>query len=452
MNDLAFSSRMRIKTALIGLICLICPLHCAVSVAQTLKTDPAANEPFYNGSKRNAEFWVRDDARVLPTPQAGRITDAAIHQDYLAYEAQQARINATQGNPYASAKAQCWLDVSFQEYTRNDRSSFVEEAFLESKKITTALRAGGNEQPWLVLPLVNKATNKPAPLAALWQRMMAITVEQRQCKPIQSACAEVELIHAGNEWNQGGYNHAKPYIALADRYISQAEQALCAPPPPVVIAAPAVPVQIPLPASAPPPPPEPAAAPVAVKPAPAAASVILAQRVHFAYDEAYIGPATVKVLDALVQTLKANPGIRLQAIGHTDLRAADDYNSKLSMRRVSVVQQYLQAAGLLPGQIQLGVAPDGAGAAGKRSPSVLGSTELAYQMNRRVEFSLAPSSSPAQLVPQFDDVQPCGRPEQYWCDSPKHPWRKKAPEAVQKQILKEKADIEAQIRRMQAQR
>jgi OmpA-OmpF porin, OOP family len=415
--------------------------------AQTVNPDPASKDPFYNGSQRNADFWVRDDARVLPTPQTRRMTDAAIHQDYMAYEAQQARINATQGNPYATAKAQCWLDVSFQEYTRNDRSSFVEEAFLQSKKITDALRAGGTDQPWMTLPLINKATDKPAPIAQLWKRMMALTLEQRQCKPAQSACAEVELIHAGNEWNQGGAAHAKPYLALADRYLSQAEQSNCAPvviaskvePPPVAIITAPPPVVAPVVVVAP---------PVIVKP------VIpsLAQRVHFAYDEAYIGPATVKVLDAIAQTLKAHPGIKLQAIGHTDLRANDQYNSQLSMRRVSNVQQYLQAAGLMPGQVQLGLASGGAGAAGRQSPSVLGSTEKAYQMNRRVEFSLATGSSPAELVPQFDDLQPCGTPEQYWCDSPKHPLRSKAPESVQKQVQKEKAAIDALLRRMQTQR
>jgi OmpA-OmpF porin, OOP family len=441
MNRIVNFLNVYVRAAWLGIVLCVCA---NAVTAQTGNMDPAAKEPFYNGSKRNADFWVRDDARILPTPQAGRITDAAIHQDYMAYEAQQARINATQGNPYATAKAQCWLDVSFQEYTRNDRSSFVEEAFLQSKKITDALRAGGTEQPWMNSPLINKATDKPAPIAQLWKRLKDITVEQRQCKPVQSACAEVELIHAGNEWNQGGAAHAKPYLALADRYVSQAEQSNCSP---VISAPPAAAVIAP----APPPP----AATIAVALPPVVIKPVIptiAQRVHFAYDEAYIGPATVKVLDAIVQTLKAHPSIKLQAIGHTDLRANDDYNSKLSMRRVSNVQQYLQAAGLLPGQVQLGALPGGTAAAGKQSPSVLGSTEKAYQMNRRVEFSLAPGSSPAELMPQFEDVQPCGTPEQYWCDSPKHPLRSKAPQAVQKQVLKEKAQIDALIRRMQTQR
>jgi OmpA-OmpF porin, OOP family len=462
MNLSAHTPRLKLKRAFAGLACVLLSATSCLSAAQgkpalryteaNPANDPAANQPFYNGSARNADFWKRDDARILPTPQAGRITDAAIHQDYLAYEAQQARINATQGNAYASAKAQCWLDVSFQEYTRNDRSSFVEEAFIESKKITDALRAGGSEQPWLLSPLVNKATNKPAPIAALWQRLGALNAQQRSCTPIQAACAEVELIHAGNEWNQGGFVHAKPYLLLADRYTTQVEQANCAPPPP--------------PPAPPPPPPPPApivqapVAPVVVAPPvviapppPPAPKPVLPQRVHFSFDQSYIAPPTVLVLDAIAQALKTNPGLKLQAVGHTDVRATDSYNVKLSMRRVSAVQQYLQAAGILPGQLQLGMPSTGvAGAAGEAIPAMLGSQEKAHQINRRVEFSLAPNSSPAELQAQFKDVQPCGAETQYWCDNPKRKPGQKAPAEVQRKMLQEKALIDALLLKLQAQK
>ncbi len=449
----------RLKPILAGLVCALLVSALQAQDKPALRytepnpaNDPAANEAFYNGSARNADFWKRDDARILPTPQAGRITDAAIHQDYLAYEAQQARINATQnatqGNAYASAKAQCWLDVSFQEYTRNDRSSFVEESFLESKKITDALRSSNGEQPWLNSPLVNKATNKPAPIAALWQRLGALSTQQRNCKPIQAACAEVELIHAGNEWNQGGFVHAKPYVLLADRYVTQIEQANCTPPPP------------------PPPPPPPVQAAPIVQAPPAVRVVepvavilappkpVLPQRVHFAFDQAYIAPSTVNVLDEIARALKANPNLKLQAVGHTDLRATDNYNVKLSMRRVSAVQQYLQAAGILPGQLQLGMPTTTGmtGAAGKSMPAMLGSNERAHQINRRVEFNLAPGSSPAELQAQFKDVQPCGNDEQYWCDNPKRKPGQKAPASVQQTMLKEKAMIDALLLKLQSQK
>jgi OmpA-OmpF porin, OOP family len=423
--------------------------------------DPAANEGFYNGSARNSAYWTRQDVRALPTPQAGRITDSSIHQDYLSYEAQQARINASRAanNPYATGKAQCWLDVSFQEYTRNDRSSFVEESFLESTKITDALGGKTNDQPWTRSPLVNQATNKPAPISALWERWKRLSESNRNCKPLQSACGEVELIHAGNEWNQGGFVHAKPYIMLADRYISQAELNDCAPPPVAYVPPPV----------APPPPPVVVVAPKLI-PTPLP---VLAQRVHFEFDQSYIAPSTAKVLDTMAAVLKANPSLRLSAIGHTDIRANDVYNLGLSMRRVSAVQEYLRAAGILPGQLQLGslaglsvnnpiateVGKKGkanapivmmAGAAGKTVLDKLGNVEESHQYNRRVEFALATGSVPATLNPQYLDLHPCGSVNAYWCDHPKRKSGEKPPRQVQDKMNADKAQVEAQMRRLQS--
>jgi OmpA-OmpF porin, OOP family len=398
----------------------------------------------HTGSQRNSGYWTREEVRALPTPQAGRITDKAIHQDYLAYEAQQARINASTSasNAYASAKAQCWLDVSFQEYTRNDRSSFVEEAFLESTKITDALRTG-QAQPWTQTPLVNKATNLPAPIAALWQRSNNLSASQRSCKPVQSACAEVELVHAGNEWNQGGANHAQPYLLTAERYISQAEAGNCAP----VYVAPAPYVAPPVVA---------APAPVVVAPKPVPV-VAIPQRVHFPFDQDYIAPGTNQVLDRMATALKANPALKLQAVGHTDVRATDAYNLDLSVRRVSNVMNYLRAAGVMPGQVQLGSFSTqnnatAAGAAGKTQLDKLGSVEQAHQYNRRVEFALAPGSAPATLQVQYDDLHPCGNVNNYWCDNPKRKAGQKAPADIQAKMKAEKAQIEALMRKLQSQK
>jgi len=59
-----------------------------------------------------------------------KMEDAQIARDQGIYRDTQARIaelNARKGvrlGSYALAKAQCWLDVSFHEYTRNDRGGF----------------------------------------------------------------------------------------------------------------------------------------------------------------------------------------------------------------------------------------------------------------------------------------------------------------------------------------
>ncbi len=446
----------------------------AQAVDITRNADSSATSTNSQSSARNSGYWVRQDVQALPTPQAGRITDASIHQDYLSYETQQARVNASAGanNPYASAKAQCWLDVSFQEYTRNDRSSFVEEAFLESTKITTAL-ATGSGQPWLQNPLLNQATNRPEPLAQLWARVNQLSDSQRRCKPAQTACAEVELVHAGNEWNQGGQPHATPYMRLADRYITQAQTNECpafAPAPaPAPVAAYAAPVLVASPVVASPITQTPPARPVVPAPperealvaAKPMVVVTLAQRVHFPFDQYYIAPRTYQVLDRIAAALKADPNLKLQAIGHTDTRASDSYNLNLSLRRVSAVLAYLRAAGAMPGQVQLGAltqaSPTGAkassaqlqpGAAGKSQPDKSGNKETAHQYNRRVEFALAPGSTPARLEPQTADLHPCGGPKTFWCDNPKTQQESTMPLAARLKINADKAQMEAMMRRL----
>ena len=70
---------------------------------------------------------------ALPAARADAPTDGALAADHAGYRAQQAaiqRLNDTGAHPLRSfslAKAQCWLDASFHEYTRNDRSRFPQD-------------------------------------------------------------------------------------------------------------------------------------------------------------------------------------------------------------------------------------------------------------------------------------------------------------------------------------
>ena len=92
-------------------------------------------------------------------PQAERISDAVIQQDYGAFERLQSRIKSLNDGgrrvaDYHLAKAQCWLDVSFHEYTRNDRSAFPQDALTESEKLVVAME--GKQSPIAnETPLVN---------------------------------------------------------------------------------------------------------------------------------------------------------------------------------------------------------------------------------------------------------------------------------------------------------
>ncbi len=280
-----------------------------------------------------AQAWAQGPGTVTTqlTPQAQRISDTAIHADHQAYLALQERLHQLneRGVPvrdYHLSKAQCWLDVSLHEYTRNDRSAFPQEALSESEKLIVALENKAQPLP-LETPLVNGAARlRPD----LWARTEALKQDSGfQCAWPQVACAEVELVHAGNEFNQQQWRHAKPYVQIAEDLVAQANG--------LVVHCPQAPV----------------APKSVVVPAPAV-PVALSARVLFDFDQSsagHIRSASRAELDALVQQVRQQ-GIRVETltlIGHADrLNSTGDkgYNQQLSQKRVEAVRDWLLAQGL----------------------------------------------------------------------------------------------------------
>jgi OmpA-OmpF porin, OOP family len=282
-------------------------------------------------------------AQTTLAPQATRISDSVIQADHKAYEALQGRIKGINdtGRPvrdYHLSKAQCWLDVSLHEYTRNDRSAFPQEAMTESEKLIVLMEKAGSPQalkgPWDT-PLVNKAAKlRPD----LWARYDALKKHAGfACAAQRTACSEVELVHAGNEFNQQQWRHAKPYVQIAEDQLFEAERLAesCNPPAPRVALAPA---------------PAPVPAPVA---APAAQAVQLAANVVFNFDRHTTGemrPQSRAEVDDLIAKLKS--GIKVNAVklsGHADrLNSTGNvkYNQQLSEKRALTVREYLVAAGV----------------------------------------------------------------------------------------------------------
>jgi outer membrane protein OmpA-like peptidoglycan-associated protein len=160
-------------------------------------------------------------------------TDVSVLADHQGYQRQQAAIsdlNDSGRHPLASysmAKAQCWLDVSFHEYTRQEDSTFVAEALGESARITSYLAGRGDPlaqtNPAWQTPLVGGALRLRDDL---WRRTAALHQgEGARCAAPMVACAEVELVHAGHEHQQQGWRHARPYIQMAEDLVANAEQA-----------------------------------------------------------------------------------------------------------------------------------------------------------------------------------------------------------------------------------
>ncbi|MRH02529.1 OmpA family protein [Xanthomonas sontii] len=280
-----------------------------------------------------------EKAAALQLPPQ-RISAQAIHADHGVYQATQARIKALNDkgvrvDDYALAKAQCWLDTSFHEYSRNDRGGYPQAALSEAAALIGALEEG--RDPGMETPLVNRA-EKLRP--DLWARYDALKRSSGfRCAAQATACAEVELVHAGNEIHDGGWRHAKPYLQIAEDLTSRAEAqaAQC-----------------------------PAAAPAqALPPAPSERFDLDADAL-FAFDRGDLGgllPQGKQALDGMVQRLTADYASieRIRLVGHSDRLGRQAYNQRLSEQRAWTIKQYLQQHGI--------AAPIQAEGVGAREPS-----------------------------------------------------------------------------------
>lgn len=273
-------------------------------------------------------------------PQRERISDEAIHKDQQAYEGMQGRIRALneKGRPvsdYHLSKAQCWLDVSFHEYTRNDRGPFPQAALTESEKLVKGMEAGMSPLP-MDTPLVGQAVKlRPD----LWERADALKKSQGfSCAQQKVACAEVELVHAGNEQTQQQWRHAKPYVQIAEDLLGEAQ----------VLAARCMPAAV---AAATTATPTPAAAPAVLAPT---QELRLQAHVVFNFDRheaSQMRRFSVDELDALAARIR-NERLDVQRVlivGHADRLNSTgqaDYNKRLSERRVQTVREALVQRGI----------------------------------------------------------------------------------------------------------
>lgn len=296
---------------------------------------------------------------TLAAPHA-RIDDRSIDADLAAFEQVQSRIRAVNdaGRPLRDAhlaRAQCWLDTAFHEYTRNDRGPWPQAALDQAVQLLAALEQ--RREPPGDTPLVAGAERlRPD----LWARSAALRGHAgAACAMARAACAEVELVHAGHEQVQLGWRHARPYVQIAEDLIDEAEAQAraCAVPP-----AAAAPAPVPSPTRV-------AAAPAAVAaatppavptPAPVTLTVrepgevLLVTHVVFRVDRhslADIPAGGLEVLRTVVQRLR-DDGLQLQQVrlsGHADRLQSPSrpgHNQWLSEQRVAAVRDHLVSLGL----------------------------------------------------------------------------------------------------------
>jgi outer membrane protein OmpA-like peptidoglycan-associated protein len=286
---------------------------------------------------------------------AATATDGRVNADLDAYKAQQQAIRALNDTgrvplrSYPLSKAQCWLDVSFHEYTQNDRSAFPQAAFDQSRVITGWLAGGGKpgdvNDPSVTTPLVNSAAKVRDDL---WGAVAALkTGPGFACAAQLAACAEVELVHAGNEMNQGGWRHAKPYVQIAEDNVAAAQRAAAECPPPAEPPKPEPPKPLPLPP------------PCDCKPP---APIVLSASALFKFDGRTMadllprGRIEIEILARRLNEVYSRiDGI--EVVGHTDRLGKDDYNRKLSADRAATVRAYLQQLGITAPMTVRGMGP-----------------------------------------------------------------------------------------------
>ncbi|MFM2347811.1 MAG: hypothetical protein RL654_2564, partial [Pseudomonadota bacterium] len=190
-----------------------------------------------------------------------------------------------------------------------------------------------------------------------------------------AACAEVELVHAGNEHNQLGWRHAKPYIQIAEDQAGDAARAaeLCPVEPPSVPPAPPVP-------------------PVPPAPQPVVSErIVLSASVLFGFDRRGIddllpgGRAQLDQLAVRLNRVYARID-RLELIGHTDRLGGEAYNRQLSQDRAEAIRTYLAGRGVGVGMIATGRGSEQPVVdCRQKSPAAL---RACLQPNRRVELDI----------------------------------------------------------------
>lgn len=106
----------------------------------------------------------------------------------------------------------------------------------------------------------------------------------------------------------------------------------------------------------------------------------LATRVfYFDFDVAEFRPADRDVLTFHARDLAANPSKRIRLEGHADERGTREYNLALGERRANGILNFLIVNGASRSQIETV-------SYGEERPTDRGTTEAAYQRNRRVEI------------------------------------------------------------------
>ncbi len=139
-------------------------------------------------------------------------------------------------------------------------------------------------------------------------------------------------------------------------------------------------------------------APIPLPPPPAMEEEFGLKDIFFDFNKYNIRPDAEPVLNEDADMLKKNPKVTVVVEGYADIRGTVAYNLKLGQRRANATKAYMVKLGVDPNRIQIV-------SKGETSRFAAGSTEDAFQLNRRSHFiPTKPGAMPgARIYFKFND-------------------------------------------------
>ena len=101
--------------------------------------------------------------------------------------------------------------------------------------------------------------------------------------------------------------------------------------------------------------------------------------VYFEFDKFNLNSKSLQTLKSAVAAMKDNPSIKITISGHADERGTREYNLALGQRRAESVRDYFSINGINANRIMVK-------SYGEERPLSLGSNDIAWSKNRRVEI------------------------------------------------------------------
>jgi peptidoglycan-associated lipoprotein len=105
------------------------------------------------------------------------------------------------------------------------------------------------------------------------------------------------------------------------------------------------------------------------------------EMVHFDFDKYFIREDAKSVLRENAQWLKKWDNVRILIEGHCDERGTEEYNLALGEKRAKSARDYLISLGISPDRMEII-------SYGKSQPIDPGHNEVAWQKNRRAQFTI----------------------------------------------------------------